>query len=427
MALSWEFPYPSRRSPVFASNVVAASQPLAAQAGLEMLRRGGSAVDAALATAITLTVVEPTSNGIGSDAFAIVWDGTGLHGLNASGRAPRGWDLARFNGRETMPETGWDTVTVPGAVSAWSTLHQRFGRRPFAELFEAAIRYARGGFSVTPVIAGQWSEAQLVLGEIADFRAAFLPGGRAPQSGERFAFPAQAATLEAIAESAGESFYRGDLAGRIVAHAQAQGGALSADDLGEHHADWVACISTPYEDVEVHELPPNGQGIAALIGLGILRHLDIAKYPVDSADSIHLQMEAMKIAFAEIARHVADPEHMQVKPQALLDDAFLAGRAREIDPRRAGQPRARLQPDRGTVYLTAADSSGMMVSYIQSNYAGFGSGVVVPETGISLQNRGSGFVLEPGHPNCVAGGKRPYHTIIPAFVTRNGEPLMSFG
>lgn len=427
MSLSWEFPYPSRRSPVFAENVVATSQPLAAQAGLDMLRRGGNAVDAILAAATTLTVVEPTGNGIGGDAFAIVWDAAGLHGLNASGRAPQSWDPARFRGRDAMPETGWDTVTVPGAVSAWSALHDRFGRRPFAESFADAIRYARGGFTVTPVIAGQWSKAQQKLGDMADFGAAFLPGGRAPRAGERFAFPEQADTLERIAESGGESFYRGELAQRIVAHARMQGGALSEVDLGEHRCDWVDCISAPFADVEIHELPPNGQGIATLMGLGILRHLDLPRYPVDSADSIHLQMEAMKIAFAETARHVADPSHMEVQPQALLDEAFLAERAREIDPRRAAYPEARLRPDRGTVFLTAADASGMMVSYIQSNYAGFGSGVVVPRTGISLHNRGSGFVLEPGHPNCVGGGKRPYHTIIPAFVTRAGAPVMGFG
>jgi len=427
MNLSWDFPYASRRSPVFANNVVATSHPLAAQAGLQALHDGGNAVDAALATAITLTVVEPTSNGLGSDAFAIVWDGSQLHGLNASGRSPKAWSPERFKGLSEMPQTGWDTVTVPGAVSAWTTLHEKFGKRPFEDLFNAAIQYARDGYVMSPIIHNQWTEAQKELRHLADFARDFLPQGRAPQVGETFSLPAQADSLEKIATSRGKAFYCGELADKIVAHSDANAGAMTLDDLGQHQSEWVECVANDYKDIRVHEIPPNGQGITALITLGLLRHLDIEQYPVDSADSVHMQMEAMKIAFAEAFRHVAEPSAMQVTCEQLLDDAYLAERAKEIDIKKAQFPESKLLNDKGTIYLTTADSSGMMVSYIQSNYAGFGSGIVVPDTGISMQNRGSGFVLEPGHPNCVAGGKRPFHTIIPAFVTRDGAPLMGYG
>jgi gamma-glutamyltranspeptidase / glutathione hydrolase len=427
MDFSWQFPYPSQRMPVLAANVVAASQPLAAQAGLSMLHQGGNAVDAALATAIALTVVEPCSNGIGSDAFALVWDGKRLHGLNGSGRSPRAWTPQRFAGRTTMPRFGWDTVTVPGAVHAWATLSRRFGKLPFPALFEPAIHYARDGFLVSPITAEVWSEAVLAYRDYPEFAAAFLPNGRSPVAGERFRHPTQADTLAAIARSAGEDFYRGDLAQRIADHAAATGGALTAQDLAEHQSEWVQPLAQEYRGLELHEIPPNGQGLAALIALGLLRHHDLARYPVDSPDSLHLQIEAMKIAFAEVHRQLADPAYMVVPPGAFLDEAFLARRAREIRMDAAGQPASTIMTDRGTVYLTAADASGMMVSFIQSNYVGFGSGIVVPGTGISLQSRGYGFTLEPGHPNQVAGGKRPYHAIIPGFVTRGGQALMSFG
>ncbi len=424
---SWQFPYASRRSPVLARNVVATSQPLAVQAGVHALQAGGNAVDAALAMAITLTVVEPSGNGIGSDAFAIVWDGETLHGLNGSGRAPRAWSPERFADRKQMPASGWDAVTVPGAVDAWVQLHRRFGGMDFARLFEPAIRYAREGYVVSPMIAARWALAARELGERADFADAFLPSGRAPQAGELFRLPAQAATLESIAASGGETFYRGSLAEQIVAHAEREGGAMTLADLAEHESTWVPCLSGTYRDIEVHELPPNGQGLAALIALGILRHHELARYPVDSAGSVHLQLEAMKVGLAEAARHISDPETMQLEPQALLDDAYLAQRAQRIDMDRAAAPAASPPAEAGTVYLAAADAAGMMVSMIQSNYEGFGSGVVVPGTGISLQNRGFGFSLEPGHPNRVGGGKRPFHTIIPGFVSRGGKPFMSFG
>ncbi|MFH0911132.1 MAG: gamma-glutamyltransferase, partial [Planctomycetota bacterium] len=288
--------------PVFAENVVATSQPLAAQAGLRMLLQGGNAVDAALAAAVALAVVEPTSNGIGSDAFALVWDGRALHGLNGSGPAPMAWTPERFAGRKEMPKFGWDSVTVPGAVDAWRALSRRFGRLPFADLFGPAVEYAQGGFLVSPRTARLWAdyarEYEGLPERLPDFAAAFLPGGRPPMPGERFQCPGQADTLRSIAETHGESFYRGRLAERIVAHAAAQGGALALKDLSEHASEWVDPIAMDYRGVSLHEIPPNGQGIAALMALGILRHRNLGELPVDSADSVHLQAEAMKIAFA---------------------------------------------------------------------------------------------------------------------------------
>jgi gamma-glutamyltranspeptidase/glutathione hydrolase len=423
----WQFPYPSQRMPVLARNVVATSQPLAAQAGLRMLLKGGSAVDAALAAAITLTVVEPTGNGIGSDAFAILWDGKKLHGLNASGRSPAAWTPQRFKDNEDMPARGWDSVTVPGCVSAWVELSSRYGKLPFADLFEPAIRYASDGYMVSPTIARLWAKGAQELKSQPGYAAMFMPRGRAPEPGEIFESADQARTLQLIAETRGEAFYRGELAEKIVSHAKAHGGALALEDLAAHQLEWVEPMAQNYRGYRLHELPPNGQGIGALIALGILEHLDIASLPVDSADSLHLQIEAMKLAFADIYEYVADPASMRIPPAQMLDSAYLKQRAALIDRKRAQDPESGSPPRGGTVYLTAADESGMMVSYIQSNFAGFGSGVVVDGTGISLQNRGYGFNLTPGHANIVAPRKRPFHTIIPAFVTRDGKPLMSFG
>ena len=421
-----EFPYPSLRMPVMARNVVATSQPLAAQAGLQALRDGGNAVDAALCAAITLTVVEPTSNGIGSDAFCIVHDGKQLHGLNASGRSPAALDRSKFAGLDEMPLWGWDGVTVPGCVSAWVALSERFGQLPFERLFEAAIGYAREGFLVSPITATAWSH---IPDEYYDFDAFadFLPNGKPPQAGQHFRFPDQAKTLQAIAESRGERFYRGDIAEQIEQTAKRAGAVMTAQDLADHQCDWVDLISMDYHGVTLHEIPPNGQGLAALIMLGILAHHDIAQYPVDSVDSLHCQIEAMKLAFADAHRYIADPAHMDVSVAQLLAKDYLAERASLIDMKRANSPTFGDLPKGGTVYLSAADSNGMMVSMIQSNYHGFGSGIVIPNTGISLQNRGAGFSLEPGHPNEIAGGKRPFHTIIPAFLTQGDQPLMSFG
>jgi len=413
--------------PVMARNIVATSQPLAAQAGLKMLWDGGNAVDAAIATAIALTVVEPTMNGIGSDAFAVVWDGNKLHGLNASGRSPAAWNLEHFSQFKSMPIFGWDAVTVPGAVSCWVELSRRFGRLPFEDLFEPAIGYARNGFLVSPITAGVWSLAPEIYKDFPGLAAAFLPHGRAPEAGEKFEFKAQAKTLEEIAKTKGEAFYRGELADKITAHARATGGLLTKEDLARHRADWIETISTQYHGVTLHELPPNGQGIAALLMLGILEYWDIQNYPVDSADSLHLQLEAMKLAFADACRHVSDPSSMDIGCEDLLKPEYLSQRAKLIDMAKAQNP-AFIVPGSGdTVYLSTADAGGMMVSFIQSNFRGFGSGIVVPDTGISLQNRGACFNLEKGHPNQVEGGKRPFHTIIPAFVTQDSQPLMSFG
>jgi len=421
----WNFPYAWPRKPVLAANVVCTSQPLAAQAGLRMLADGGNAVDAAIATAITLTVVEPVSNGIGSDAFAIVWDGERLHGLNASGRSPAAWTPEYFDGN-AVPMHGWNSVTVPGAVSAWAELHATFGKLPFERLFAPAIAYARDGFLVSPVIAAQWAAQIPLFAEQPGFAEAFMPAGRAPRPGELFRLPNQAVTLERIATTRGEDFYRGNLATAMEAHSLANGGAMLAGDLAAHRADWVGTISTNYRGYTVHEIPPNGQGIVALIALGILKHVDMPSLQADSADSVHVQIEAIKLAFADAEAYVADPDHMALQPERLLDSDYLRQRAALIDPRRA-KPAFAGTPSGGTVYLTAADSDGVMVSMIQSNYMGFGSGVVVPGTGISLQNRGSGFSAEAGHPNRVGPGKRPYHTIIPGFVTKDGAPVMSFG
>ena len=420
--------YPSRRSPVLADNMVATSQPLAAQAGLSMLARGGNAVDAALAGAIALTVVEPTGCGVGSDAFAIVWDGEHLHGLNASGRSPAGWTEDRFAGPAGMPERGWWTVTVPGAVSAWAALSQRFGALPFETLFEPAIHLAEHGFPVSPVIAALWANGAATLRDQPGFAAHFMPHGRAPVAGERFVNPHLAATLRSIAESRGESFYRGELAARIACFATEHGAALNARDLAEHSLDWCGTIRQSFDGTELHEIPPNGQGITALMALGILDRTPIRDYAPDDPRALHLQWEAMKLAFRDTDAYVADPAHKSpVGHEQLLDPEYLAVRAALIDPDRAQDFASGAPTHGGTVYLAAADASGMMVSFIQSNYAGFGSGVVVPGTGIHLQNRGCGFTTQTGHPNRVGPAKRPFHTIIPGFLMRDGAPLMAFG
>jgi gamma-glutamyltranspeptidase/glutathione hydrolase len=422
---SWKNPYAWPRKPLLAANAVATSQPLAAQAGLQMLAQGGSAIDAVLATAITLSLVEPVSNGIGSDAYAIVWDGHELHGLNASGRSPAAWTLGYFGGQKIVPVRGWNSVSVPGCVSAWVELHQRWGRLPFERLFERAIGYGREGFLVSPTIAGQWAKQVPELKSQPGFSAAFLPGGRPPAAGERFRFAAHADALEQIARTRGEAFYRGALAEKIEAQARANGGAMKASDLAAHKNDWVKPLEINYRGYTLHEIPPNGQGIVALMALGMLEHFDMRSHVLDGPDSVHLQIEAVKLAFADAWRYVADIDYMDVRPQALLDREYLKSRAKLIDLKRAQHFGHGTPPKGGTVYLTAADASGMMVSYIQSNYMGFGSGVVVD--GISLQNRGATFVVQPGHPNCVAPKKRPYQTIIPGFVTREGKPVMSFG
>ena len=423
----WKFPYPSQRMPVLARNIVSTSQPLASQAGLRMILKGGNAVDAAIASAIALTVVEPINNGIGSDSFAIIWDGKRLMGLNASGRSPAAWTPEYFSRYKTMPMLGWDTVTIPGAVSAWVELSKRYGNLEFYELFEPAINYAQHGFLVSPIVAEQWQIAASFHQKVPEFIEAFTLNGKVPKAGQLFKIPAQARSLELIAKTNGQAFYSGELAQKVVTHAKQTGGAITLDDLETHTATWEKPISIDYNGVKLHEIPPSGQGLAALQMLGILKQFDISSYEPDSVDSLHLQIEAMKLAFSDAYRYISDPTALEFAPAVLLENDYLHKRAALIDKNKAQNHRFGEPIPGNTVYLTTADAEGMMVSYIQSNFLFFGSGIVIPDTGISLQNRGSGFTLENGHPNQVGPKKRPFHTIIPAFVTRQDKPLMSFG
>jgi gamma-glutamyltranspeptidase/glutathione hydrolase len=427
-------PYPSTRSVTIARDgIVATSQPLAVQAGIAMLRRGGNAVDAALATAIALTVVEPTSNGIGSDAFALVWDGQTLHGLNGSGRAPGGLTLEaiRAAGHDAMPTRGWLPVTVPGTPAAWRDLHARFGRLAFADLFEPAIHYAERGYPLSPILAAGWGYAARAYAanttpEFHGWHETFTPGGHIPQVGDIWASPGHAATLRRIASSNAEDFYEGEIARQIASFARDTGGLITEVDLAAHTSTWVDPISTTYRGYEAWEIPPNGQGITALIALNILEGFDMASMQRDTAESFHLQIEALKLAFADAHRYVADPEFADVPTARLLDKGY-ARRRRSLIGDQALDPAPGDPNSGGTVYLCAVDGDGLMVSFIQSNYMGFGSGVVVPGTGIALQNRGHGFSMESGHPNFVQPGKRPYHTIIPGFLTRDGKAVGPYG
>ncbi len=430
----WRNPYPTERSPVFARNVVATSQPLAAQAGLKLLAQGGNAVDAAVAAAAVITLTEPCSNGLGSDNFAIVWDSTQLHGLNASGTAPAAWSLDYFKKKygdelpAKRPVRGWDTVTVPGAVAGWAALHGKLGKLPFADVLAPAIEYAERGFAVSRIVAEKWGLGAPLLKDQPGFAEHFLPHGHAPQVGEHFTLPGAARALKLIAQSKGEAFYRGEIAAAIAAYARQTGGSLTEADLAAYQPEWVTPIAQDFAGHTLHEIPPNGQGIAALIALGILNHVDLNGVKVDSADWHHLMIEAMKLAFADVYAYVADPKGgMQLTPEQMLDSNYLKSRAALINRSTAQAFMPGKPAGGGTIYLTAADERGMMVSFIQSNYMGFGSGVVVPGWGVSLQNRGHAFHLDAAHPNCVAPGKRPFHTIIPAFLTQGGQPVMSFG
>jgi gamma-glutamyltranspeptidase / glutathione hydrolase len=424
---SYDLPYASSRVPVLGRQAVATSHPTAAQVGMRVLESGGNAIDASVAIAAALTVVEPTMNGLGGDLFALVWDGCELHGLNASGRSPRAWTPERFSGRRRMPELGWDSVTVPGAVSGWVQLWKRFGSQPFESLLQPAIGYAEEGFPVMPRMAELWAKAPARFQEFPEFKRIFLPQGRSPRAGEWFRIPELGRSLRAVAQSTGEDFYSGELAQRIASASVQAGGALSLEDLLSHGAEWVPPLGIAYRDARLCELPPNGQGLAALLALGILQHLPLEGLAPEHPDSVHLQLEAMKLAFGDCRRHVADPARMRIPVEELLSESRLASLARGVQLGRAAPPTEGPALDHGTVYATTADRSGKMVSLIQSNYLGFGSGVVVPGTGISLQNRGLGFSLEPQHPNRVAGGVRPYHTIMPGFLLRAGKAAMSFG
>ena len=420
------------RKPLYAPRgAVATSQPLAAAAGLAALRSGGNAVDAAIATAITLTVVQPASNHVGSDLFALVWDGTRLHGLNGSGRTPVALTAAevRRGGKLTVPLRGWLPVTVPGAPRAWQDLHERFGRLPFEDLFRDAIEYAERGYPVSPTAAHHWQEAIAESGhlsgpEFEGFLPMFAPGGRAPAAGQRWHSPALADTLRRIAATGAADIYTGKTAARIATFAQRTGGYMTEADLAGHTSTWVQPIAAAYRGYDVWELPPNGQGLAALLALNILGGFDMPSY--QSGERYHLQIEATKLALCDAHRYIADPERATVPVAGLLAPEYARQR-RALIGARALVPHPGEPHRGGTVYLCSADADGGMVSLIQSNYLGFGAHIVAPGTGVSLQCRGAGFSLDDEHPNCLAPGKRPYHTIIPGFLTRDGLPVGPFG
>ncbi len=423
------------RSEVLARDGMAAtSQPLATQAALEVLRSGGSAVDAAIAANAVLCVVEPTGASLGGDLFAIVWDPAErrLSGLNASGRSPRELhrDWLAGKGLARIPSTGPLPVTVPGCVDGWFELHGRFGRLPMAEVLAPAVRYARTGFPVSELIAHEWALDAAVLGEFEGFRQQFMREGRAPRKGEVFKNPNLARTLETLGAEGRDWFYRGPVAESVERHFDEHEGFLSAEDFAEHRSDWVEPVSTHYRGYEVFELPPNTQGLAALQILNVLELHDLRALRRLSPEYVHLFVEAKKLAYEDRARWYADPDFVQIPVAELLSKEYAKKRAKRIDPGRAGADVQAGNPalDEGdTVYLATADGSGAMVSLIQSNYRGMGSGMAPPGLGFVLQNRGELFDLKPGRFNTYEPGKRPFHTIIPAFVLLDGEPFLCFG
>jgi len=411
--------------------MVSTSHPLAAQAGLEVLKQGGNAVDAAIAAAAALTVVQPTANGLGSDVFAIIWKDGKLHGLNGSGPAPsaRSIDEFRSRGMNVIPKYGWDAVNVPAAPAAWAELSGKLGRLPLERALAPAVACAREGHAVSVGVSYWCHEdygkyAPLRGDEFAPWAEVFCPGGRPPLPGELFKAPGHAWTLERIGATNARSFYEGEIAEKILAFSRKTGGSFSEGDLASFRPEWVEPISVNYRGYDVWEIPPNGQGIVALMALGVLRGFDFSHH--GDPEGLHCQIEAIKLGFADARRYVADQRCASVPVAELLSDSYASRRrgliTDEAQDFRAGDPYGG-----GTVYLCAADGEGCMVSFIQSNYMGFGSFVVVPETGIALNNRGAGFSLDPSHPNALAPRKRPYHTIIPGFLTKGGEPLGPFG
>lgn len=439
LTLAWaELPTrqgPPARSVVLARHgMVAAAHPLAVQVGLDILKRGGSAVDAAIAVNAALGLMEPVACGLGGDLFAIVWDPrTGkVHGLNGSGRCPRALTPEQVPAQEdgTIPLHSPYAWTVPGCVDAWFALHRRFGRLPVRDLLAPTIAYAREGVPVPRVIAGAWARGAKIFGEKPGFAEVFLPGGKPPVEGALFANPALARTLGQIASQGRDGFYTGEVAAKLVAFSSGNGGFFAMEDLAGHTSEWVEPIAASYRGYTVWELPPNGQGLAALEMLNILERHDLRALGRASADLWHLMVEAKKLAFEDRARYYADPAFATVPVTELLDKAYAARQDARIDMARAALEvapgNAALQHG-DTTFLVVADEAGMMVSLIQSNYTGFGSGYVVPELGFGIQDRGALFSLKAGHPNVMAPGKRPFHTIIPAFVTKGGAPLLAFG
>jgi gamma-glutamyltranspeptidase/glutathione hydrolase len=425
------YPFPSRRMATFCKRgMVVTSQALAAQVGLDILKQGGNAIDAAIATAAALTVVEPTSNGIGSDAFAIVWIDGKLHGLNASGPAPQSisCEAVRALGHEQMPQHGWIPVTVPGAPAAWAALSRRFGKLPFTALLAPAIDIAEQGFPVSPVVHQMWEDAYGIYGAYDDavFRPwfdTFTVDGHAPRIGELWQAPDHAKTLRAIGDSDAKAFYQGELAERIAAHSAEHGGFLSREDLVAFEPEWVDPISVRYRGHDIWEIPPNGSGLIALMALNTLEGIETTP---DAAETLHRRIEATKLAYADGLHYISEREHMKVDVADLLSPRYALQRREEIgewalDPKPGNTIRG------GTVYLATADADGNMVSFIQSNFKGFGSGVAVPGTGISMQNRGWSFSLDTEHANSLKPGKRTYHTIIPGFITRDGQAIGPFG
>lgn len=422
------------RSEAMAPDAMAAtSQPLATQVALDIMRDGGNAIDAAIAANALLGLTEPTGNGIGGDLYAIIWDAESeqLYGLNASGRSPQSLTLDYFkdNGIERIPQRGVLTLSVPGTVDGWYEMHQRFGQAQWASLMEPSIHYAENGFPVTEVIAYYFERNAEVLADYPGFAEVFLKDGKAPQKGERFTNPDLAATYRAIAEGGRDAFYRGDIAHKISDFVAEHGGFLSYDDLAAHTSEWVDPVSTNYRGYDLWELPPNTQGIAALQILNILEAYDIAEMGFDSPEYIHHFVEAKKLAFEDRAKFYSDMDFNQIPVDWLISKEYADERRELIDPKRAGQSYEPGNPPMqgDTIYLTTADQHGNMVSLIQSNYRGMGSGITPTGTGFVIQNRGELFALDEDHMNVYEPGKRPFHTIIPAFVTKDGKPVMSYG
>jgi len=421
------------RSEVIAQHGMACtSQPLATQVALDILKAGGNAIDAAIAANALLGLVEPTGNGVGGDLFAIVWDAETkqLYGLNASGRSPRSLTLEYFkeNGYEKIPAYGPLPVSVPGCVDGWFELHERFGTMGMDQILKPAISYAREGFPLTELIAYYWAGNARSLSRFPNVKEVYMPGGKAPGKGEIFKNPYLANTLEILAKDGRDAFYKGEIARTIDAFMKEQGGFLSYEDLAGHSSEWVEPVSSSYRGYDVWELPPNGQGIAALQILNILEQFDIAAMGFGSSEYIHHFVEAKKLAFEDRAKYYADPAFNKLPVEELISKEYAAKRAELINPKRASRNLDAGEMEHGnTIYLTVADSHGNMISLIQSNFRGLGSGMCPPGLGFILQDRGELFTLEEGHNNVYEPGKRPFHTIIPAFITKDGLPYMSYG